>query len=309
MPANRVILGTAKLGLEGRESAFEMLDAYVAMGGTHIDTAAVYSDWVPGETGRAETILGEWLKARGNRDRLHITTKGAHPPLSDMHSSRSDAAAIRHDVEQSLRRVGVDVLDRWYFHRDDPSRPVAEVVGPIQDLIAEGKVREYGGSNWSTARVAEALALPGPRFAANQPLGNILCRLKLPSSDDTLATLDAPMFHQAVANNLTLDLFTSQCSGFFERRKSGKPAPVSYANEGCAAAANKIEAICVREHLNVSHVILAFLTNLAPNVRALIGPRNADQLRDNYTAGELVLSPAVMRELAEAADMSDFLKA
>lgn len=304
---NRVILGTAKLGLEGRDSAFEMLDAYVEMGGTHIDTACVYSDWVPGETGRSETILGEWLKARGNRGKLHITTKGAHPPMANMHNPRSDAASIRHDVEQSLQRLGVDVIDRWYFHRDDTSRPVAELVGPIQDLIAAGKVREYGGSNWSTARIAEALALPGPRIAANQPLGNILCRVMGPPSDDTLAVLDAPMFRQGRDNNLTLDLFTSQCSGFFERRKSGKPAPKDYSSEACATAAAKVEAICARENLSVSHVVLAFMTSLSPNIRALIGPRNAAQFRDNYPAGNLKLDPAIQRDIAAAVNMTDFL--
>ena len=304
-----IILGTAKLGLEGRNSAFEMLDAYVELGGTAIDTAAVYSDWVPGEIGRAETIIGEWIAARGNRDSLVLTTKGAHPPLADMHSPRSDAASIRHDVEQSLQRLGVDVIDHWYFHRDDESRPADEIIGPIQRLIDEGKVRAFGVSNWSTARVEEALAAPGQRLTANQPLGNVLCCVMGPPSDDTLAVLDAPMFHQSVAHGLTLDLYTAQASGIFERRKAGKPAPGNYASAACDAVATKIEAICAREGLDVSHVVLAFLTALAPNVRALIGPRNAAQLRDNYPAGELVLDPAVVREIADAARMADFLRA
>jgi aryl-alcohol dehydrogenase-like predicted oxidoreductase len=304
-----IILGTAKLGLEGRDSAFEMLDAYVELGGTSMDTAAVYSDWVPGETGRAETVIGEWLAARGNRDALTITTKGAHPPIGDMHSPRSDEVSIRHDVEQSLARMGIDVIDHWYFHRDDESRPAADIIGPIQRLVEEGKVRTFGVSNWSTARIEEALAVPGQRIAANQPLGNVMCCVMGPPSDDTLAVLDAPMFHQSVANNLTLDLYTAQASGLFERRKAGKPAPGNYDSAACAAVAAKIEAICARDGLDVSHVILAFLTGLAPNVRALIGPRNAAQLRENYPAGELVLSPDVMREIAAAARMTDFLRA
>lgn len=297
METNRIILGTAKLGLEGRDSAFKMLDAYVEFGGTDIDTASIYSDWVPGELGRSETVIGEWLQARGNRDRIHLATKGAHPP----------PAEIRHDVELSLKRLGVDVIDLWYFHRDDESTPVADMVGPVHELIAEGKLRAYGVSNWSTARVAEALALDGPKPAANQPLGNILCRVMGEPSDDTLAVFSADMLRQAVANDITLNLFTSQCAGLFERRKSGKPAPGDYDKPACAAAAASIEAISKREGLEVSHVILAFLLHLSPNVRALVGPRNAAQLVDNYPAGQLQLDPVIVRELADAAEMTDFL--
>ena len=145
---NRIVLGTAKLGLEGRDSAFEMLDAYVELGGTHIDTAHIYSDWIPGERGRSETVLGEWLKARGNRDSLTITTKGAHPPRDNLTAGRSDRASIRNDCEESLQRLGVEQVDLYYLHRDQPSRPVAEMVATLEELRQEGKVKAYGGSNW-----------------------------------------------------------------------------------------------------------------------------------------------------------------
>lgn len=306
MAKSRIILGTAKLGLEGRPAAFDMLDTYVEMGGADIDTASVYSDWVPGETGRSETIIGEWMKDRGNRDRLHLATKGAH---HGPNGPRSDAETIRHDVELSLKRLGVDHIDLWYFHRDDESRPVAEMVGPIHDLISAGKIRTYGVSNWSAARIGEALALDGPKPAANQPLGNILCRVMGEPSDPTLAVLDLAMFRQAADNGITLNLFTSQCAGLFERRKAGKPAPKDYDKPACDAAAAGIEAICAREGLDVSYVILAFLLHLAPNVRALVGPRNTEQFRGTYGAGDLALSPEIVRELAEVAQMTDFLSA
>src|SRR5690606_37952756 len=108
---------------------------------------------------------------RGNREAVVIHTKGAHPPIGDMHQPRSDAATIRHDVELSLRRLGVERLDLWYLHRDDPARSVADLVGPVHELIREGKVKTYGVSNWSADRIDEALALDGPKPVANQPLG------------------------------------------------------------------------------------------------------------------------------------------
>ena len=206
-----------------------------------------------------------------------------------------------------MKRLGVNHIDLWYFHRDDESRPVPEMIGPVHDLISEGKIGAYGVSNWSAARIDEALALDGPKPAANQPLGNILCRVMGKPSDPTLAVFDAAMFRQAVKNGITLNLFTSQCAGLFERRKAGKPAPNDYDKPACAAAASAIEAICAREGLDVSHVILAVMLHLAPNVRVLVGPRNTEQFRGTYDAGTLSLEPAIVRELAEAANMADFL--
>ena len=303
---NRVILGTAKLGLEGRESAFEMLDAYVEAGGTEIDTASVYSDWVPGETGRSETIIGERLKARGNRDGIVINTKGAHPPMGDMHSPRSDAASLRHDVELSLKRLGVDALDLWYFHRDDPSRPVADLVGPVHELIAEGKVKAYGVSNWSAARIGEALALSGPKPLANQPLGNILCRVMGNPSDDTLAVFDSEMMQQAKTNGVVLNLFTSQCGGTFERRKAGKTPPADYDKPACAAASSESRrSACARAAREPGHPCL--LLALVPNVRAPDRAAQCRAVQENYAAGDLQLTPELVREIAQAAEMGDFL--
>ena len=166
MTIDRVVLGTAKLGVDGREGAYELLDEYVRLGGRTIDTASVYSDWIPGEPGRAETRIGEWLKLRGNRGALTIVTKGAHPPLGHMDQPRCDEASIRHDVELSLRRFGIEQIDLWYLHRDDPARPAAEIVGVLQALQREGKIAHFGASNWTVPRLAEALAVPWAMYSA-----------------------------------------------------------------------------------------------------------------------------------------------
>lgn len=148
MTGDRIVLGTTKVGIHGRDSAYEMLDTYVELGGRHIDTAHIYSDWIPGERGRSETVIGEWLKRRGNRDELVITTKGAHPPRDDITNFRSDRASVRSDCEESLKRLGVEQVDLYYLHRDDVNRPVADVVETLEELRREGKIKAYGGSNW-----------------------------------------------------------------------------------------------------------------------------------------------------------------
>jgi aryl-alcohol dehydrogenase-like predicted oxidoreductase len=306
MTGNRIVLGTTKLGLAGRQSAFEMLDTFVELGGRHIDTAHVYSDWVPGERGRAETVLGEWLKARGNRNELVITTKGAHPPRDNITAFRSDRTNIRRDCEESRKRLGIEQVDLYYLHRDDLTRSVTEVVETLEELRREGKIKDYGGSNWQPPRIAEAIALQPAHFVASQILGNAFTALMNPDSDPTLAVLDTAAFKQAVAKNLRLDLFTSQAQGFMIKRKRRAPPPRNYDNPACDAAARNVEAIAMREGIDANDLTLAYLQALAPNVWPVIGPHDAQQLRESYRAGDIRLAPDVVREIAAATGQADF---
>ncbi|RYE82141.1 MAG: aldo/keto reductase [Hyphomicrobiales bacterium] len=307
MTTNRLILGTANLGLGegGRDNAFAILDTYVELGGAVIDTASVYSNWVPGELQRSETIIGAWMKARGNRDHLRVTTKGAHPPLGDMTHGRCDPASLRHDVELSLRKLQTDRIDLWFLHRDDKSIPAAEIIGPLHQMIGEGKIAAIGCSNWSLPRIREAERSGG--FSANQVLGNVLCRLMTPPSDPTNYVLDAPMFHHALNNDVELQLYTSQCQGLFEKRARGQAAPANYANPACTAAAEQIEQIARKVGLEPGQIAIAYLTGLAPNVGPVIVPRDPDQLRYSYAAGNLRLDEATIAAIAEATGMQGFL--
>lgn len=165
-----------------RATSFALLDAFVDSGFNLIDTADVYSRWVPGHTGgESETIIGEWLAApgnRGKRDKLLIATKvgkdmgGDHVGLS--------RRWIRQSVEDSLRRLQTDRIDLYQSHDDDAKTPLEETLGAYAELIAEGKVRSIGASNHSAPRLAEALAVSArlglPRYECLQPLYNLMDR-------------------------------------------------------------------------------------------------------------------------------------
>ncbi|HEY2480382.1 MAG TPA: aldo/keto reductase [Solirubrobacterales bacterium] len=160
-----------------REASFEVLDAYAAAGGNFIDTADVYMARVAGNSGgESETIIGEWMAARGNRDDMVIATKvGKLPGLDNLR-----AETIRHAAEASLRRLGVDHIDLYYSHEDDPHTPLEETLGAFDELIDTGKVRHIAASNYSGARLAEALEVADreglPRFVALQPEYNLMER-------------------------------------------------------------------------------------------------------------------------------------
>lgn len=159
-------------------ASFTVLDAFVAGGGDFIDTADVYSAWAPGnQGGESEAIVGAWLKARGNRDRVVIATKvGNKLP----YGQGLRAAHIARAVEESLRRLQTDVIDLYQAHIDDAEAPLEETLRAFDDLIRAGKVRAIGASNYTAARLRESLTISAaqglPRYECLQPRYNAIDR-------------------------------------------------------------------------------------------------------------------------------------
>ncbi len=152
--------------------SFKLLDAFVAAGFNFIDSADVYSRWHPGNTGgESETIIGDWLKARGGREKVIIATKlgiDMGPEMKGLSRKYMMQA-----VENSLRRLRTDYIDLYQSHRDDAETPIEETLSAYADLIKQGKVREIGASNFSAPRLAESLKISTekslPRYQSLQP--------------------------------------------------------------------------------------------------------------------------------------------
>ena len=137
-------------------TSFTILDAFVDKGLDFIDTADVYSKWVPGNKGgESETIIGNWLKKSGKRDQVIIATKVGKPMGED--KKGLSKAYITQAVEASLKRLQTDYIDLYQSHDDDKDTPLLETLETFTDLIKQGKVRAIGASNYSGARLKEAL--------------------------------------------------------------------------------------------------------------------------------------------------------
>jgi aryl-alcohol dehydrogenase-like predicted oxidoreductase len=160
-----------------KETSFAVLDAYAEAGGNFVDTADVYMAGAPGNSGgESETIIGEWLAARGNRDAIVIATKVGK--LTGLDNLRAET--IQKAADDSLRRLGVEHIDLYYAHFDDTETPLAETLGAFGELIEAGKVRAIGASNYSGERLTEALETAEreglPRYVALQPHYNLMER-------------------------------------------------------------------------------------------------------------------------------------
>lgn len=184
-PLGRSSLSVAPLAFGGNvfgwsadeQRSFDLLDAFVDAGFNLIDTADVYSAWVPGNRGgESETIIGKWLKRSGKRDQVVIATKVAkwaeHPGLSPMN--------INQAVEGSLKRLQTDYIDLYQAHEDDATVPLHETLETFGKLIEQGKVRVIGASNYGADRFAEALKVSAerglPRYETLQPEYNLVSR-------------------------------------------------------------------------------------------------------------------------------------
>ena len=156
LTVSAVCFGTAGFGSKvDRETAFAMLDRFRDCGGSFVDTANVYSrNWDVGIS-NSESIIGEYLRSRGKHS-LTVATKGAHPNPKTMHVSRVSRGEIQCDLDESLVSLGLDCIDFYWLHRDDPSMPVGEIIEIMEELVKSGKIRYYGASNYTAERIREA---------------------------------------------------------------------------------------------------------------------------------------------------------
>jgi aryl-alcohol dehydrogenase-like predicted oxidoreductase len=155
----RLVLGGNVFGWTAKgEEAFRILDRFADAGGTMIDTADVYSAWVPGhEGGESESLIGAWLKRRGGQGEIRIATKVGM--LAGEGGKMLEAARIAAAAEASLKRLGVEAIDLYYAHQDDSDTPLEESLGAFDRLVKAGKVVALGASNFSAERLAASLSV------------------------------------------------------------------------------------------------------------------------------------------------------
>ena len=172
-----LMLGGNVFGWTADEAtSFSILDAFVAGGGNFIDTADVYSAWVPGHVGgESETVLGKWFKRSGKRSQVVLATKVGMQLAPDKQGLK--AAYIERAVEDSLRRLQSDYIDLYFSHKDDAETPFEETLGAYDRLVRAGKVKVIGASNYTAPRLREALAVSGekklPAYQVLQPHYNL----------------------------------------------------------------------------------------------------------------------------------------
>lgn len=225
--ASVLCFGLSGLGIDGSEQdSFALLDHFFAQGGNFVDTARVYSDWIPGERSRSERILGDYLASRKNRDQVVLCTKGAHPALDDMDKTRVNPREIMADLEASLKALRTDYVDLYLLHRDGIENPIADILGTLDKARRQGKIREYGVSNWTAPRLREAIELEkgghihGIRMDQEQI--NVGSGRMNPPGDHTLRDWSLDMAKILGEAKVAAMSYSSQAGGFFQKVAAGR---------------------------------------------------------------------------------------
>lgn len=281
-------------------TSFYILDAFVDAGLDFIDTADVYSAWVPGnQGGESESIIGKWFRRSGKRDRIVLATKvSKHPQRLGL-----SAANIQAAVEDSLRRLQTDYIDIYFSHDDDTATPLAETLGAYQKLIEAGKVRVIGASNYSGARIEEALAVSRqhelPEYQLLQPEYNLYDR----------AAYERDIEPVALANQLGVVVYWSLASGFLSGKyrssadlvgKARGSRVEKYLNERGLRILGALDRVADQHGSTPATVALAWLI-ARPSVTAPIASATSvEQLKSLAAAVHLMLTGADIRELDEA---------
>ena len=277
------------------------MDRFVELGGNLLDTAHVYSNWIPGEKSRSEKTIGLWLQSRQNRQNMIIGTKGAHPDLETMHLPRLSRSEIQRDLEESLEHLQTDWIDLYWLHRDDPTRPVEDILETLNDQVTAGRIRCFGASNWTLERLRLAqdyAAANGMRgFVADQVLWNAAVVDADAIPDKTTVVMDHALEQYHRATGLAAMPYSAQANGLFQRLLTGtleQMNPVLRAQYPLAANLERLKVIQKIQQatgLTVTQVVLGFLTSQPFVTIPIVGPRTLEQLEDSLSAVNVHLSP------------------
>lgn len=284
-------------------TSFSLLDAWVDAGFNFIDTADTYSRWVRGHTGgESEAIIGRWLaQGGGRRDRVVIATKVGMETADG--TSGLKPARIRAAVEGSLRRLRVDTIDLYQAHKDDPDTPLEETLGAFADLIKQGKVRAIGASNYTAARLREALAasrrLGLPRFESLQPLYNLYDR----------AVYENELEPLCVAEDIGVINYYTLAAGFLsgkygagaDANKSARAATVSkYLTPRGLRIVKALDDVARRLRSTPACVAVAWVMRQPAIASPIASATSLLQLEELVQASQLFLDPQAMETLDRA---------
>ena len=304
-------LGSSEFGGKCPESlAREFMDTYTELGGNFIDTARVYGDFVTPRNGESEKVIGRWMSDRHCRDQIFVSTKGGHPPLTDMHRSRLSRENIRNDLAESLENLQTDHVDIYWLHRDDISRPVGEIMESLQTLIDDGTTRMIGVSNWRPARIMEALTFSRGHgltpLSANQPQFSLAVQASF--ADQTLVTRDNEMYCMHLKTGMVCCCFSSQARGFFTRLDKNSPENLpdglkkQYLCPENLAIYARMKKIQQETGLDIQSIALSFLTSQPFPTFALAGASRIEHILSLKNAGDAVLNTEQISRLRSFTD-------
>ncbi|HEV2074444.1 MAG TPA: aldo/keto reductase [Thermomicrobiales bacterium] len=291
-PVSRLVQGTIPLSSGREEESFRLLDEIFELGCRTFDTAHNYG------RGDCETVFGAWMRDRGVREEIVVLGKGAHPYDGRERVTPEDITADLHD---SLARQQHEYFDMYLLHRDNPSLPVGPIVEVLNQHKRDGKISIFGGSNWSTSRIAEANTYARENglepFAVSSPNFSLAVQIQPPwegciSISGDVGKADREWYRE---NNMPIVPWSSLAGGFFSGRFTRdnvdemaangdyfeKLCVASYCSEENFQRLDRVREMAERDDMTIPQVAMAYVMSQPQEIFALVGCRNGNEFAEN----------------------------
>lgn len=297
-PLARIVQGTTMLDPGDQTASFALLDGVFANGGTTFDTAQSYLD------GDAERILGRWMAERGNRDEVVVITKGCHHTDDRQRVTTFDLTADLHD---SLARLKIDRVDLYLLHRDDPSIPVADLIGALNAHIDAGKIAAIGASNWSIERIQAANQYAREQgmqpFVASSPNYSLAVQRQEPWPNTVSVSgpdnADARAWYRTTRMPIFAwsSLAHGFLSGLFGSNRRNEPGTDyerfvlrTYGSDENVERLRRAEILADEKGIAIPQLALAFILEQPLDVYAIVASRTPEEYAANAAALDLSLT-------------------
>lgn len=289
-------LGTASFERKDSDDVyFELLDAFYKDGGRCLDTARAYCTWLEGGEDSSETVIGRWLKERGNRSEIIICTKGGHPQFDNMEISRLSREELEYDLSRSLEVLDTDYIDVYFLHRDDEHIPVSEIMPVLNDFYQSGKVHFLGASNWTAARIEEANNFAKEHGMEPFRVSQINYSLAHCSTDTfgdpTVVCMNLREFRWYARHDMPVMAYCPQAKGFFAKLARGdtmKNMPEGqFTSTANIARLARVKQLSDREHIPAAVIPIGYLNSQPFFVSSVFSASKVWQIDEDMAAQDL----------------------
>ncbi len=290
---SKIVLGTMVVQMNRKDESFAILDSALENGINTFDTARVYG---------SENCVGAWVNERGNREDIVIISKGCHP---DANGKRVTPEALEEDVKLSLETTGLDYIDMYMFHRDDPDVPVGPLVEKNNELISKGLIRAYGGSNWTHERLKKGNEYAQKNglipFTASSPNFGLAEQVDNPWGEGCV-TLSGPQQENArawyIETGMPVFAYSSLARGLFSGRVTREnytdvcdgAAQKAYCHEVNFRRLDRVRELADDKGFSIAQIALAFVLHSPLNVFPLVGAASPEEVQANKEALDIKLA-------------------
>lgn len=281
--------------ISDEDTYMEFLDKYTELGGNCIDTARVYCSWLEDGDSVSETVIGNWMEKRNNRNNIIISTKGGHPDINEMSVSRLSSSDLKYDLKRSLECLKTDYIDIYFLHRDDPNIPVSEIMPILNEFVKDEKVHFLGASNWTTKRIQEANDYAAKHNLEPFKISQINYSLAHSSidtfGDPTLVCMDTNEHRWYSRNQFPVMAFSPQAKGFFAKLAKGDSAKNlpegQYTSTSNLARLAKVKTLSDKTGQSPAIIPFGYLSSQPFFVSSVFSVSKMWQLEENMTAQDL----------------------